>query len=84
MRCQRQEGLLQIDAQHELVAGSSEGGLLEYGSDDAIAENLTILREHSWRDPDIATIDVGAVGSVRPARQRGIGDEIGINRELSW
>ena len=39
--------LIQIDAHHKVVAASSEGGLLEYGSDDAIAENLTILREQT-------------------------------------
>ena len=26
---------------------------MEYGSDDAIAENLTILREHSWLAPGV-------------------------------
>ena len=39
--------LIEIDAHHKVVAASSEGGLLEYGSDDAIAENLTILREQT-------------------------------------
>jgi hypothetical protein len=39
--------LIQIDAQHKPVAASSEGGLLEYGSDDAIAENLAVLREQT-------------------------------------
>jgi hypothetical protein len=39
--------LIQIDAQRGVVAASSEGGLLEYGSDDAIAENLTILKEQT-------------------------------------
>jgi hypothetical protein len=39
--------LIQIDAQHKPVAASSEGGLLEYGSDDAIAENLTVLLDQT-------------------------------------
>jgi hypothetical protein len=39
--------LVKIDAPHKVVAASSEGGLLEYGSDDAISENLAILREQT-------------------------------------
>jgi hypothetical protein len=39
-----------ISAANSVVAVSSEGGLFEYGSDDAILANLNVLREHASDD----------------------------------
>lgn len=36
-----------LAAQDALLVGSSEGGLFEYGSDEAILSNLSVLREHT-------------------------------------
>ena len=40
----------EIAADDGMVAASSEGGLFEYGSDDAIIENLRVLREGAGAD----------------------------------
>jgi hypothetical protein len=44
------EVLLALDAREAVVAASSEGGLFDYGSDEAIVTNLQALREGTPED----------------------------------
>lgn len=56
----------EMNASGAIVGVSSEGGLFEYGSDDAIVTNLTALRAHK------VGVVVGSVTSADESRRRRI------------
>lgn len=60
--------LAEAAPQGAIMAASSEGGLFEYGSDDAIVANLTVLREAS------VGIVAGSVTSSSAMRKRMIAE----------
>ncbi|HEX5506882.1 MAG TPA: hypothetical protein VFX37_00085 [Pseudolabrys sp.] len=56
----------EVNASGAIVAASSEGGLFEYGSDDAVVKNLTVLRTHR------VGVVVGSVTSADAGHRRRI------------
>ena len=58
--------LRDLNASGAVVAASSEGGLFEYGSDDAIVANLTALRVANVR------VVAGSVTSADQAHRRNV------------
>ncbi|MCK9918400.1 hypothetical protein MXD81_55685 [Microbacteriaceae bacterium K1510] len=56
----------EMNASGAIIGASSEGGLFEYGVDDAIVANLTALRAHS------VSAVVGSVTSADPSQRRRI------------
>lgn len=58
------------NAEHPVIAISSEGGLFEYGTDEEITSNLHCLRQHSIADSFFAATAIKDVPIARLNRER--------------
>lgn len=62
---------LSLGAREAVVAGSSEGGLFEYGSDEHIVANLKAFHEATGKDAVIVGTVTRADGSARILNEAG-------------